>query len=204
MARQPIVIDPLNPRWLWTASAPGVNAPALVRASTDGGETWKPLTTPDGIGSQFWGGSAAHVPGQPARVQMWSATAIVESLDGGSSWAVVKPVNPLGKEGWLQAVEYEGDGKRMFSLAAYGGTLTSSTDPNPRNCNQRHRFARRVESRGWQIQPEIAVVPWAETVWLSSLSRGPDSYGVLVEAFPTKQDCADGTPPKYYFVTYTG
>jgi photosystem II stability/assembly factor-like uncharacterized protein len=203
IARRPLVIDPLDARRLWTATDSSSAGRATVLTTVDGGETWKPLPTPPIGVSHFWGGSAIHVAGQPARVMMWFPGGLLESTDDGASWQFVKPLNPLGQEGVLEGVAYERDAS-LLSVASYNGHETTVIEPEQRSCQQRVRLARRGSRTRWQPLGDPAIVPAAPVVWLSSLAQAQGVYGMLATSFNSTDDCTNGVAPKNYLLLFTG
>lgn len=198
----PVLVDPVEPRTLWTATGTETT-PLDVYRSADGGATWKRAWTGFGPGMLFGGGSVVHRRGRPATVMVWGTGGMAESTDGGARWAVVRGLNRGESVGPIVAATYERDAATTFVLNAYNVPWTYSIDDTGRVCTLSQRAARRLRAeRRWQTLTGPRTVPANAVLWFRSFSAGRGRYASLVEAYPTQADCLAGTGRRTYVVTY--
>ncbi len=197
-----VVVDPLDAKKVWSLYGNELGTPDIFY-TTDGAEHWKSVWRGSGIGKHMMAAMTLRPRGKPARVMIATTAGIVESLDGGKHWKVIRSPMPPGQEGPMLWATYEGGGASIFMMAAYNVSYTFTEDVPP-SCTQGQRIARYHRgSRTWHALPAPVSTPSSGVLQFRAPAPGKGFYAVLATAYPTKKDCESATNGRSYLMTYS-
>ncbi len=197
-----VIIDPLDSKQVWSLYGNELSTPDVFH-TVDGAETWKSVWRGSGVGKHMVAGTALHPRGRPTRVMIATTAGIVETLDGGKHWRVIRPPMPPGQEGPMQWAAFERGGASIFMLAAYNVGYNWTEDV-PGSCTQGERIARYDPGRRkWRPLQAPVSTPRSAVVQFRAPVRGKGFHAVLANTFPSKADCEAGKNAHAYLMTYS-